>query len=85
MLVQSDVHQCDEQSCEAILNQAQELVLSTAPDAIALASRASDMLSSSGYACCQRFPATMIRSALVCFNPHLFLHFSPMPRAIVTS
>jgi hypothetical protein len=56
---------CDDQSCDAVLNEAQGLVLATAGDAIVFAARASRMLSLSNYSCCLHFPAIRIRSALV--------------------
>jgi hypothetical protein len=56
---------CDNYSCDAVLDEAQGLVLATADEAIVLAARASRMLSSSNCSCCLHFPAIRIRSALV--------------------
>jgi hypothetical protein len=62
--------ECDEHSCEAVLNQAQELILASGSDAIASAARASLMLSSANFNCCRRFPPISTRAALV-RRPHL--------------
>ena len=56
---------CDEQSCDVVLDRAQDLVLATAGDVAESAARASLLLSSSTFSCCRRFPAISIRSALV--------------------
>jgi hypothetical protein len=61
--------ECRESSCEDVLNQAQDMILATGADAMALAERASLMLSSSNFSCCRRFPPISIRSALV-RQPH---------------
>jgi hypothetical protein len=79
----SDV--CDERSCDAVLDQAQVMVLATGTEgeAVALAARASSMLSASNYTCCLRVPAIRIRSALVS-DLHLLPHHSTIIPAAAT-
>jgi len=72
LLAPVQCHECEEHSCEEVLNQAMQLVLETANNTTALAVRASDMLSASSYQCCLQYLHIRIRSALVRLPPPHF-------------
>ena len=72
LLAPVQCHECEEHSCEEVLNQAMQLVLETANNTTALALRASDMLSASSYQCCLQYLHIRTRWALVRLPPPHF-------------